>query len=183
MPKTLPPLPFYRIMVAFVLINSNIQRHNAERTKHLSNYGTQRLRLASGSLRSFNHCFLCLHAAIQPVSCQNGHLACRKCALENIHEQRQQLKGQYENALAELDKRKRRKESELEQRLEQKEASFIQQQLGVISEFNRNDINEREEAALGKGVQKGILPSFWSVTRSYCGIQFNEIRSQARHQR
>jgi nitric oxide synthase-interacting protein len=70
----------------------------AERAK--LDYGTQKQRLGSDSLRKFDACFLCLTVArdpvcwylhIYPTLSSKGHLACKECFLSNILAQKKEI--------------------------------------------------------------------------------------------
>lgn len=45
-------------------------------------------RLGRDSLRNFDSCFLCLQTAQNPLSCTEGHIACKECLYENIMAQK-----------------------------------------------------------------------------------------------
>ncbi|KAI5785265.1 hypothetical protein FPQ18DRAFT_90186 [Pyronema domesticum] len=72
-----------------------------ERSLLKSDYGLQRTRLSRDSFKSFDSCNLCLERCRDPVSCPNGDLFCRECAVENLLAQRKEIKRMQ----MELDKR------------------------------------------------------------------------------
>ncbi|OZJ03303.1 hypothetical protein BZG36_02286 [Bifiguratus adelaidae] len=51
---------------------------------HALDYGTKKQRLGGESFRNFDACFLCLAKARDPVTCSQGHLACKECMYETI---------------------------------------------------------------------------------------------------
>ncbi|KAH8829142.1 hypothetical protein DL96DRAFT_1596826 [Flagelloscypha sp. PMI_526] len=57
-------------------------------------YGTKRQRLGNESMRKFNACSLCLNTAREPVSCADGHIYCKECALTDILTQKKDIKKQ-----------------------------------------------------------------------------------------
>ena len=77
-------------------------------------YGKQRTRLTRDSFKNFDACNLCLMRARDPVSCPEGDLFCRECAVENLLAQRKEIKRMQ----AELD---RRVQEDEEQRMNEDE--------------------------------------------------------------
>ena len=65
---------------------------SVERQKLRGEYGSATVRLSKESFKSFDACYLCLQRAISPLSCLEGHLACKKCLLENMLLQKELLK-------------------------------------------------------------------------------------------
>jgi nitric oxide synthase-interacting protein len=63
-----------------------------ERSLLKGDYGKQRTRLTRDSFRAFDACNLCLVRCRRPVSCPNGDLFCRECAVENLLSQRKEIK-------------------------------------------------------------------------------------------
>jgi nitric oxide synthase-interacting protein len=72
--------------------------------------------LTRDSFKAFDSCNLCLMRARDPVSCHEGDLFCRECAVENLLAQRKEIKRMQ----AELDRRI--KEEEEQRMLEEEEA-------------------------------------------------------------
>ncbi|RIB11467.1 hypothetical protein C2G38_2020319 [Gigaspora rosea] len=58
------------------------------------NYGTKRQRLGRDSMREFDACFLCLQRARDPICCDQGHLYCKECILENLLAQKKEIRRQ-----------------------------------------------------------------------------------------
>lgn len=61
-------------------------------------YGTQKRRLDQNSYRKFDECHLCITKSIDPVACEQGDIFCRKCVLENLLGQREEIKRLKEEA-------------------------------------------------------------------------------------
>ncbi|KAJ7674159.1 hypothetical protein B0H17DRAFT_161175 [Mycena rosella] len=61
-------------------------------------YGTKRQRLGNESMRRFDACALCLHTARDPVTCKDGHLFCKECAVNDLLSQKKDLKRQKDKA-------------------------------------------------------------------------------------
>ena len=52
--------------------------------KQLSGYGTLRQRLGTESQRAFEKCNICLGTAVEPKACEDGHMFCSDCIVENL---------------------------------------------------------------------------------------------------
>ncbi|KAJ7494565.1 hypothetical protein B0H11DRAFT_2002392 [Mycena galericulata] len=70
----------------------------AEYRKASTEYGTKRQRLGNESMRRFDACSLCLQTAREPVSCKDGHLFCKECAVNDLLSQKKDLKRQKDKA-------------------------------------------------------------------------------------
>ncbi|CAG8691408.1 1070_t:CDS:2 [Cetraspora pellucida] len=57
-------------------------------------YGTKKQRLGRDSMREFDACFLCLQRARDPICCEQGHLYCKECILENLLAQKKEIRRQ-----------------------------------------------------------------------------------------
>ncbi|CAG8719062.1 22884_t:CDS:2, partial [Racocetra persica] len=57
-------------------------------------YGTKKQRLGRDSMREFDACFLCLQRARDPICCEQGHLYCKECILENLLAQKREIRRQ-----------------------------------------------------------------------------------------
>ncbi|CAG8434481.1 7367_t:CDS:2 [Scutellospora calospora] len=57
-------------------------------------YGTKKQRLGRDSMREFDACFLCLRRARDPICCEQGHLYCKECILENLLAQKKEIRRQ-----------------------------------------------------------------------------------------
>lgn len=55
-------------------------------------WGSSSARLTRDSFLPFASCWLCLEPAIDPVSCAQGDIFCRECALSNILAQKKEIK-------------------------------------------------------------------------------------------
>ncbi|ORX90901.1 hypothetical protein K493DRAFT_379862 [Basidiobolus meristosporus CBS 931.73] len=83
--------------------------------KQRLNYGTQKQRLGRDSMRNFDACFLCLQTARDPLSCTEGHIACKECIYENIVAQKKEIARQnkdLESRKSQLEEERKRKEAE-----------------------------------------------------------------------
>jgi len=61
----------------------------SERLK-LKEYGTLKQRVGQDSQRSFEKCHLCLQKVIDPMSCNEGHIFCHDCIIENLMTQKKE---------------------------------------------------------------------------------------------
>lgn len=67
---------------------------NYERS--LLKYGTQSERIGSDSLKKFDYCSLCLHLAIDPLTCPRGNIYCKGCIYEYLLTQKKEISKQLE---------------------------------------------------------------------------------------
>ncbi|KAK9766835.1 hypothetical protein K7432_003798 [Basidiobolus ranarum] len=83
--------------------------------KQRLNYGTLKQRLGRDSMRNFDACFLCLQTARDPLSCSEGHIACKECIYENIIAQKKEITRQnkdLESKKNQIEEERKRKEVE-----------------------------------------------------------------------
>ena len=64
----------------------------AEKKMLAKDYGTAKTRIGQDSQRKFEQCHLCLQTAVDPVTCEEGHIFCRKCIMENLLAQKKAIK-------------------------------------------------------------------------------------------
>ena len=93
-----------------------------ERALLRSSWGSQSTRLSRDSFLPFGSCRLCLLRARDPVSCPNGDVFCRECALSDLVQQRREIKRlerEWEGELREREEGEvRRREGEREREVE-----------------------------------------------------------------
>jgi nitric oxide synthase-interacting protein len=65
----------------------------AER-RSLKIWGNQQVRTGADSIKDFDACSLCLHGAVDPLTCPKGHLFCKACIYEHLLNQKQFIKKQ-----------------------------------------------------------------------------------------
>ncbi|KAK4192098.1 hypothetical protein QBC35DRAFT_263374 [Podospora australis] len=87
-------------------------------------WGSSTARLSRDSFLPFASCWLCLEPAIDPVSCAQGDIFCRECALSNILAQKKEIKR------AEKTREQEEREAQEEQARQDAEA-----QLRAIKDF------------------------------------------------
>ncbi|KAJ5068308.1 enos interacting protein [Anaeramoeba ignava] len=78
--------------------------------KQKLSYGTRKKIIGGHSLKGFEMCSLCLQPVINPMSCQKGHLFCKKCILEYFLSQKKEKQKQIEEW------KKQQKQIELEKK-------------------------------------------------------------------
>ncbi|KAI8890127.1 hypothetical protein K501DRAFT_237024 [Backusella circina FSU 941] len=93
---------------------------------HTLEYGTKRQRLGRDSYRDYNACFLCLQVARDPVSCGEGHLACRECMYESILQQKQDIKRE-----------QRQVDQKRQEFQNQKESEQIEAKRALLDDFDK----------------------------------------------
>ena len=59
--------------------------------KKLQQYGTVKQRLGTESQNKFSDCSLCLSRAIEPRSCNLGHIYCKDCIMDNLINQKKKF--------------------------------------------------------------------------------------------
>ncbi|KZP01890.1 hypothetical protein CALVIDRAFT_474606 [Calocera viscosa TUFC12733] len=103
-------------------------------------YGTKRQRLGAESMRAFSACSLCLSRAREPVCCQAGHLYCRECVIQDLLEQKRDLR-RYERRVRELEREEAAERERGRERARER----------VLREFERGQtgLGRREPAATG----------------------------------
>jgi len=112
--------------------------------KKIKDAGTQRERLGVDSMRSFEHCWLCLRPAVKPVCTPLGFVYCKDCIVLNLAKQKKDTKEcqlLYSQQL--LKKEREMKEKEME-----KTAREIEQFLdaeGRIKSTRRNHTEEENK--------------------------------------
>ncbi|KAI9189874.1 hypothetical protein H9P43_001307 [Blastocladiella emersonii ATCC 22665] len=112
-------------------------------------YGTKTQRLGGDSKRPFDACFLCLTTAVDPMSCPEGHVACKECIFESILAQKREIartNDALEDARAKAELREREREIDAARaKVAQAEAS----------------ISLTGRAREADAAKKAALPSFW----------------------
>ncbi|KAJ2897984.1 uncharacterized protein MKZ38_004252 [Zalerion maritima] len=99
---------------------------NWERSKAKSDWSASTARLNRESFLSFASCSLCLEPARDPVSCPQGDIFCRECALSNILSQKKEIK-----------RLERLTEQEAKDRAEEQDRKDAEARERAILEFER----------------------------------------------
>eukprot|EP00741_Cyanophora_paradoxa_P004128 tig00000769_g4009.t1 len=94
-----------------------------ERKQLLGDWGTKTQRLGADSLKDFDCCSLCLHPAIDPLLCPEGHLFCKECIYENLLSQKEEISRQQ----ARYDAQQKQLAEEAEQRTKEAKQAEIDQ--------------------------------------------------------
>jgi len=77
-----------------------MSKHSKNRTAHSVfsyaerqqlKYGTQKQRVGTDSIKSFEACCLCLHHAEDALCCPQGHLYCKECIYGSLLEQKKEM--------------------------------------------------------------------------------------------
>lgn len=102
-------------------------------------WGSKTQRLGADSMRRFDQCALCLSTADKPVTCPQGHLTCRECAITNLLEQSKAN----EQAQRELQKLEQEHALERERAREQARAK-------VLADFERQSSVGGGSGSLGE---------------------------------
>jgi len=101
--------------------------------KKLKHWGTKTVRLGGDSLKDFDACSLCLHQAMDPLCCPQGHLFCKACIYESLLTQKQYIKTQ-QKLYDEQQLEKKNEETQKEQEKKKKEIDkFEKQESGIQS--------------------------------------------------
>ncbi len=120
----------------------------AEKAKLTNIYGTITQRLGGDSMRAFDACHLCLHAARTPVVCGQGHLSCRECSLTNLLAQKQAIT---------LQERKRAALLAEQEAAEQRGAEGRKRK--EVEAFERNDKVARHDGRVAAGTGPASPPA------------------------
>lgn len=98
-----------------------------------TNWGTQSARINSHAIKPFDCCAICLHAAVDAVVCQKGHLYCKECIYESLLQQKERQKDEQ----AVRDDRERRQRLQEEQKQQEHDESdihhFIQTEQSIFA--------------------------------------------------
>lgn len=134
----------------------------AEKRMLDKDYGVKKSRIGQDSQRDFSQCHLCLGVVKEPVSCLKGHIFCKDCIMNNMLEQKKNIKNTLDQFQAEKDReelreclRKRRLE-EIQTAEFEKEAFELggiqkvkahQKEFTIKSKFDEEDYErlEREQ--------------------------------------
>lgn len=76
----------------------------AEKKMLDKDYGTRKSRIGQDSQRDFSQCHLCLVTVTEPVCCLKGHLFCKDCIMNNMLEQKKNIKSSLQQYQSEKDK-------------------------------------------------------------------------------
>lgn len=96
-------------------VNNRMARHSRNNTANSvftyaekrmldKDYGVRKARIGQDSQRDFSQCHLCLNIATEPVSCLKGHLFCRDCIMNNMLEQKKNIRQALSQFQADKDK-------------------------------------------------------------------------------
>ncbi|KAL1567332.1 E3 ubiquitin-protein ligase csu1 [Salvia divinorum] len=105
-------------------------------------YGTQNERLGRDSIKPFDACSLCLKTFIEPLSCNKGHIFCKKCILECLLAQKKDI---HRKSAAHDAQQKQEKEDEEDKLMLQKAReldAFDQQNHGAIPQYNDKNFSK-----------------------------------------
>jgi nitric oxide synthase-interacting protein len=136
--------------------NNNALPFFTHAERQMLDYGTREQRLGRDSMRDYDACYLCLSRARDPVCCDQGHLGCRECVLENLLSQKKDM-ARWEKQFAKQQERLQQEQQQLEQ--QQKQQQLIAFEKTVV---NGLSVKPQTEA------KKPVLPSFWVVNSSLC---------------
>jgi nitric oxide synthase-interacting protein len=109
-------------------------------------WGTSTARLSRDSFLPFASCWLCYEPAIDPVTCANGDIFCRECALSNILAQKKEIK-----------RAEKAREQEEREAQEEKARRDAEAQERAIREFELTQAGlsiKRSESANSSGREK-----------------------------
>lgn len=87
----------------------------SERAELKKHWGKAERRLGAASFKDFDHCSICLHAAVEPLACPKGHLFCKECIYESLMAQKEHQKRQmrlFEEQVKAAEDEKRKTEAE-----------------------------------------------------------------------
>ncbi|ORZ33898.1 hypothetical protein BCR44DRAFT_61162 [Catenaria anguillulae PL171] len=116
-------------------------------------YGTQRQRLGTDSKRAFDACFLCLQTAAVPMSCPEGHVACKECVYESILAQKKEIK----RALKLIEEEKRKEQAKEQEMTEAAARDNLAKAEASVSVTGAASTAGRSDSKGGKPA----LNSFW----------------------
>ncbi|KAJ1960449.1 hypothetical protein IWQ62_004229, partial [Dispira parvispora] len=132
--------------------------------RQMMDYGTKKQRLGTASKRNFDACFLCLQTARQPLTCPEGHLACKECYYKHILAQTQEIarqKRRYQKHLEKQAKERLQKDSETK---EAEVHKFATMESGLLNHSTRTAAttvlskrSRSEEAAEGNSTNEVAL--------------------------
>eukprot|EP01116_Phalansterium_solitarium_P019871 TRINITY_DN570_c1_g1_i1.p1 TRINITY_DN570_c1_g1~~TRINITY_DN570_c1_g1_i1.p1 ORF type:complete len:286 (-),score=108.03 TRINITY_DN570_c1_g1_i1:337-1194(-) len=80
-----------------------------------SSWGTHKQRVEGDNVKPFDHCSLCLHPVVNPMTCTKGHLYCKECIFQSLLEQKKKIERQlkqYDQQQKEIEAEEQTKESE-----------------------------------------------------------------------
>ncbi|KAJ7726063.1 hypothetical protein DFH07DRAFT_853318 [Mycena maculata] len=132
----------------------------AEYRKASTEYGTKRQRLGNESMRRFDACSLCLQTARDPVSCKDGHLFCRECAVNDLLSQKKDLKRQKDKAeqiRREIETEVERAKTAARERVLQ---DFERGQLGLASTPSSSAASAAVESSTSTGTKRPFSTAF-----------------------
>jgi len=141
----------------------------AERAK-LQEYGTRKERVGADSIKRFDSCSLCLHSAVEPLACSEGHLFCKECIYECFLSQKQEIaraQAAYETQQKQLQGESKR----LAEAAKQKEIdSFARIEGGIISQktqvFRKVSAEESSSRSPAPAAAVGLLENGSSRDKS-----------------
>jgi len=163
---------------------------NHERSQ-LTQYGTQKQRIGTDSIKEFDACSICIHSLIEPMCCPKGHLFCKECIYSYLLNQKKEIarvNEKYEEQQQNVkDEEERKKQEQKEKDIEK----FDKTVLGILpeksqvfkmkkdftpstegqkewEEMKKRQLNPREELKrIAKEQNKSALPSFWVVSKCF----------------
>ncbi|KAJ1649232.1 hypothetical protein IWQ61_009615 [Dispira simplex] len=131
--------------------------------RQMMDYGTKKQRLGTASKRNFDACFLCLQTARHPLTCSEGHLACKECFYEHVLIQMQEIarqKRRYQQQQEKQTKERRQRDSEAK---EVQVHEFTTMETGLLNHFTRTTATTvpskrpRGEETVGNSTYEGTL--------------------------
>lgn len=123
-------------------------------------YGVKKSRIGQDSQRDFSQCHLCLCVVKEPVSCFKGHIFCKDCIMNNMLEQKKNIKSNLQQFQAEKDKEelrgylKKRRLEEIESAQFEREAfelgglhkiKAVQKEFTIKSRYDEEDYERLEK--------------------------------------
>jgi len=115
-------------------------------------YGTQKQRLGTESQRPFDACCLCLKPSNNPVITLYGYIYCKECILQNILDQKKQIK-----------RAKKQYEEQLKRQQEEKKLEQLREQQKQIQQFQKiaDGISNSSENQHGNNNNNKNNGAFW----------------------